>query len=105
MINIQREKIKAIKALREFCHETFGVGCGLKVAKDFIEEMIAPQVETIAAMQKKINTLYEVRHIALIGLNSEDYRKLFPTLHKEIVDLENQIEAFNKITIGDKEND
>lgn len=39
MINVQIEKIAAIKALREFTQDTFGVTASLLDAKNFVEKL------------------------------------------------------------------
>lgn len=45
MINSSTDKIKAIKALRAFSLETFGVVSGLKESKDLVESIIKEEVE------------------------------------------------------------
>lgn len=40
MINARTKKIDAIKALRVFCVETFGITGGLKEGKDFIDHLV-----------------------------------------------------------------
>jgi ribosomal protein L7/L12 len=42
-IDIQTRKIDAIKALRTFTQETYGITAGLKECKDFVETLISSQ--------------------------------------------------------------
>lgn len=41
MIDIRVNKIEAIKALRQFTLDTFGLTAGLKLSKDFVEALQA----------------------------------------------------------------
>jgi ribosomal protein L7/L12 len=42
-IDIQTRKIDAIKALRTFTQETYGITSGLKECKDFLETLLPDQ--------------------------------------------------------------
>lgn len=51
IINIKEQKIDAIRAVREFCSETFGANSGLKETKDFVELMIPQQAEKLKEIE------------------------------------------------------
>jgi hypothetical protein len=60
MIDITKQKIEGIKALRQFCHDTFGVDPGLKNTKEF-----ADTLQSVAYDQEEIvkGLVQEVRRV------------------------------------------
>lgn len=44
-------KIDAIKTLRQFCIDTWGHSCGLKIAKDAVENIMSQQTVTLSLEQ------------------------------------------------------
>jgi ribosomal protein L7/L12 len=52
-IDIQTRKIDAIKALRTFTQETYGITSGLKECKDFLETLLPDQTALFSAVALK----------------------------------------------------
>lgn len=72
MIDIRDEEIKAIKVLREFCHETFGVASGLKQSKDFVEDLISLQQDHF----RRVSDL-KLKADSLRGYSVDDLNEIF----------------------------
>ncbi len=50
-LNPAKEKINSIKAIRQFCEDTFTCGAGLKISKDFVDAMITEDAAKDAQRQ------------------------------------------------------
>lgn len=58
-INPHINKINAIKALRQFCLDTYGIDPGLRISKDFVEAIPKPKL-TPEEVLKTVNNLPDI---------------------------------------------
>ena len=71
-LDIRSNKIEAIKRLRQFTQDEFGVSVGLKEAKDLVDGLVGRRDEEVTALKAKLaNTRYiRDESLALLGVGT-----------------------------------